>query len=377
MARVIVSALRISSMLANRNRSVSDAASALSLSVHLQELVSEDSEVSFEDLVALGRYFKKPWSYILIDGSEVFDSVGQDNRSIGNLRRPLSPELLDAVEAVNVMLAAAADLFSDTRCEVPPTRITPDTSPETAGAVIRDFLGVSVEKQIRTHDEFEALRVWTEALQARGIYVSQRRLQDETVRAFSRVAGDHAVVVLDTGDTAYARAFSLLHEYCHVILRSTGLCDLSDQSRLERHCNAVAAATLMPRSLVASKLAGRRFDDSPDAADNLIRDLSHELRVSQAALLIRLRELGVLNQAAYDALEDRRAARRAGSVKNSGGTYYPPRINRVGRRYARNVFSVLDDGLIDRQDASALLEIGEHLLSTYHEELERPAKRLL
>jgi Zn-dependent peptidase ImmA (M78 family) len=362
-------------MLANRNKLVSDIAADVPLSVDLSVLVAADTELPFEDLVALAKHFKRPWSYLLIDEAEVFDSAGQDNRSFSNQRRAPSPELMDEIEAVAEMLAAAVELFPSNRYEVPPAAITSDTSPEVAGAAIRDFLGITTDQQTRARDDFEALRLWVDALHARGVYVSQRRLQDETIRAFSRVEGEQAVVVVDTGDTPYARIFSLLHEYCHVILRSTGLCDLDDHSAVERHCNAAAAATLMPRALVTSIRAGRSFGVSPDADDSLLREMSSELRVSQAALLIRLRELGAIDQATYDDLEARRSARRVDESRTPGGTYYPPQINRIGRRYAHNVFGALDHGLINRQDASALLEVGEHLVATYRDELEGRAGR--
>lgn len=95
-------------MLANRNKSVSDVAADVPLSVDLSVLVATDTELLFEDLVALGKHFKRPWSYLLIDEAEVFDSAGQDNRSFTNQRRAPSPELLDDIEAVAEMLAAAA-----------------------------------------------------------------------------------------------------------------------------------------------------------------------------------------------------------------------------------------------------------------------------
>lgn len=375
MAKVMVSAHRFRSMLANRHRSVEDVAAAVVLSVDPSELHSADTELTFDDLQALSGFFKRPWSYLLIDEAEVFDAAGHDNRSVLNQRRPLSPAILDEVDAVAEMLAAASELFPGTRYEIPPSRISPDTPADTAGSAIREFLAVSVHQQLACRDDFEALRLWVDALQDRGVYVSQRPLRAQAIRAFSRIAGEQAVVVVDTGDSAYARIFSLIHEYCHVILRSAGLCDLDDHSAIERHCNATAAAVLMPASLVSQVAEGKTFGTSPDADDSLIKDLSRELRVSQAALLIRLRELGVLREPAYEALEARRVGRRRDEVKTPGGTYYPPRINRVGRRYARNVFTALDDGLIDRQDASALLEIGEHLLKTYRGELDRSSRQ--
>lgn len=367
MGSVTVSAARLSSMLGNRNQSPVDLA-GLDLSVDPSLCVQADSDLTLEDLVGLGKFFKRPWSYLLIDEPEVLDTVGQDNRSLRNQKFPPSVALLDQIHAVVEMLSTAADLFPETTFEVP-AGIASSTTAKTAGRVIREFLGVSERDQLQAKDDFSALRVWIDAVHRRGVYVSQRNLGDDTVRAFSRVDGSHAVIVLDTRDSAYARAFSLLHEYAHIVLRSEGICDLTEHSRIERFCNAVAAAALMPSKFVYKVLADRSFTGTADFDDDLLRDLSRGLRVSQAALLIRLRELGVISDSHYEAMEERRSRRRSEHVRTPGGTYYPPRINRVGRRYAREVFGALDDGQINRQDASAALEIGEHLLNTYRSEL--------
>ena len=122
MATVTVSALRISSMLNNRNLAPSDLA-LVGLSVDPEQLVASDSDVSFEDLVALGQRFSKPWSFFLVDEAEVYRSTGQDNRSIGNRREPPSPDMLEVIETVADMLEAATELFPDTKYEVPPVRI--------------------------------------------------------------------------------------------------------------------------------------------------------------------------------------------------------------------------------------------------------------
>jgi len=367
MGSVTVSAARLASMLGNRHQSSTDLAD-LALSIDPNRCVQIDSDLTLEDLVSLGKFFKRPWSYLLIDEPEVLDTVGQDNRSLRNQKHPPSAALLDQIHAVVEMLSTAADLFPETTFEVP-AGITSSTTAKTAGRVIREFLGVSEQDQLQAKDDFTALRVWIDAVHRRGVYVSQRNLGDDTVRAFSRADGPHAVIVLDTRDSAYARAFSLLHEYAHIVLRSEGICDLEEHSRIERFCNAVAAAALMPSKFVYKVLAGRTFTGTADFDDELLRELSKGLRVSQAAVLIRLRELGVISTSHYEAMEERRSRRRSEHERTPGGTYYPPRINRVGRRYAREVLGALDDGQIDRQDASAALEIGEHLLNTYRAEL--------
>jgi hypothetical protein len=261
-------------MLKNRNLTPADLTLA-GLSAHPEQLVATDSEVSYEDLVALAKRFGRPWSFFLIDEPEVYRSAGQDNRSVGNRRNAPSPELLDVVEAVADMLDAAADLFPTTKYEVPSERINNGTPFEEAGVAIRRFLGMTDTLQLTFRRDFESLRAWADALQARGVYVSQRRLYDPTIRAFSRVVGDQAVVVVDTGDIPHARTFSLIHEYCHVVLHSAGMCDMSEHSVTERYCNAVAGATLLPLGLVRSVQNGRRWGLSDESDDELPVSYTH------------------------------------------------------------------------------------------------------
>jgi Zn-dependent peptidase ImmA (M78 family) len=353
--------------LANRNLSVETVSSAVVTDVSLLDLVNRDLEVEFRDIQSLATFFRRPWSYILVDEPEQFPDVGRDNRTWQNRRQGWSIELLDDLEAADSILESAAELFPGSGYQVP--ILSADQSVEPFAHELRAFLGVTEAQQVSARDEFAALRLWVTAIHARGIFVAQRRLRDAHVRAFSKIRLGQAVVVVDSGDGAYSRIFSALHEYCHIILRTTGVCDLDDHSSTERFCNAVAAATLLPDTLLAGVLGDRSFTGNEED-DLLVRSLSHELRVSQAVALIRLRDRGTVSHEIFQRLEERRAARR-GQSATSGGQFYPPRINRVGRKFARSVVDAVGGGLIDRQDASGLLEIGEHLFDRYAEELSK------
>lgn len=368
MPTIVVSASRFRSMLANRHWNVDEVATRVATDIDVRDLAERDQPVEFTDLVELGKLFKRPWAYLLSDEVERFPRPGQDNRTVANQRVPASAELIEEYEAAAAILDAAAGLFPEQTYEVPQARITGGTPAEESAGLIRAFLDVTPEEQLTAKDEFAALRLWVAALHRRGVYVAQRRLKDKTVRAFSKAEGGQAVIVVDTGDIPYARVFSALHEYCHVVLRTTGICDLDEHRDVERYCNEVAAAVLLPSDLLDRELAGGGFGVSPEADDDRLIRLSHHLRVSQAVLLIRMRDRGTISQDAFDELEGRRQLRRPGS-KAPGGQYYPTAINRVGRRFARNVFGALAEGAIDRQDAGALLGVGEHSVERFRTEL--------
>ena len=328
-----------------------------------------DQDVEFDDLIKLAGVFSRPWSYLLIDAAEIYPNAGSDNRTYANQKVALSPELVIELQMADLMLDAAADLFpgegyrtpSVPRGGVPAVRL---------GAEIRAFLEVSVEDQLAAKDEFAALRMWIAALNNQGVYVSQRSLKDPTVRAFSKVRDDQAVIVVSTKDHPHPRIFSVIHEYCHVTLHSTGICDLLDHSGIERYCNEVAAGVLLPHDLLKRLLTPGAFAGGDDAADDALRIMSMRLHVSQQALLIALREQHVISQDVYEAMEGRRATRRKSGKKSSGGpTYYTVAINKVGRMFAHRVVDAMTDGSIDRQDASVLLGVGEHNVGNFIREL--------
>lgn len=348
----------------------SDVAERAELGVRADELTDADLDVELADLRALAKVFKRPWSYLLIDEAERFPSAGSDNRTFANQRAGLSPDLLAELQATDLMLATAEELFPGHAYRVPTVVYAEAPTADSLAAQTRTFLGVSIDDQLTVKDEFAALRTWVAAIHATGVYVAQRKLPDATIRAFSKVEGDQAVIVVDTGDTAYARIFSALHEYCHVTLRSTGICDLDDHSAVERYCNAVAAGVLLPGELLDRIVTTSEFSRGDLASDEKLKTLSRQLHVSQAALLIRLRDHGTIAQDLYEAMELRRATRRGGA-KKPGGTYYPPAINKVGRLYAHRVVDALNDGAIDRQDASVFLGVGEHLMPSYLAELAK------
>ena len=349
-------------MLRNRNLSPDDLADRMDHVLDVNSLMARDVDVEFEELQALGAAFGRPWAYLLIDEPESPPRAGEDHRTVANQRRGLSAELVPEIGAADQMLEDAIELFPDLVATIPRIRLGTGIEPDVAGQSMRAGLGVAVEQQLAASDGYAALRIWVAALHRQGIFVSQRRLRDSTVRAFSMQRAGRAIVVVDTGDTAYARIFSLLHEYAHLAMRSAGVCDLNEHTAIERYCNAVAAAALLPKDLLFHEAAWPWGNDD-DEDDAHLRQLSRRLSVSQAAVLIRLRDLGTLRQDLYEMIELRRQARRGSAAK--GGTYYPTEINKVGRLFAHRVFDAYDAGVVDRQDVAALIGVGEHNVAKY------------
>ncbi|MCY3705488.1 MAG: ImmA/IrrE family metallo-endopeptidase [Gammaproteobacteria bacterium] len=152
---------------------------------------------------------------------------------------------------------------------------------------IRRLLGISIQEQKGWKDSYAALNGWRQAVQQCGVLVFQARGVDVSeMRGFSVTEEPMPLIVLNTKDAPYGRVFTLLHEFCHVLLRKGGICDLKDRGRkpednlIEVFCNRVAAETLVPRHAFAQSPVVRdhpaRTEWQVGEIAALAREFSHE-----------------------------------------------------------------------------------------------------
>lgn len=158
---------------------------------------------------------------------------------------------------------------------------------------IRTYLGVSKEIQESWKNPYESLNGWKGLIESRGILVFQSsQIEVTEMRGFSIATQPFPVIVLNSADAPFGRIFTLLHELTHIALRSDGVCTLdSHKDRTEIFCNAVAGATLLPKSWLTS------YSSSWD--DETIRAASKKFGASSQVVLRRLLTLGEITQAEY------------------------------------------------------------------------------
>jgi Zn-dependent peptidase ImmA (M78 family) len=106
------------------------------------------------------------------------------------------------------------------------------------------------------------------------------------------------VIVANIKDAPRGRVFTLVHEVAHVALRQDGLCDLDDVTtrsrerlQVERFCNTVAGATLVPRDAILGLDVVRSHGTGPEWTDEALSALADRFGVSQEVILRRLLDL--------------------------------------------------------------------------------------
>jgi Zn-dependent peptidase ImmA (M78 family) len=157
-------------------------------------------------------------------------------------------------------------------------------------------------------------------------------------------------------------------------LNEEALCDLADNranqptivERVERFCNQVSAAVLMPAASLLVDPAILHAHPSTEWTNDELFRLAGLFKVSTEALLLRLVTLGKASMDFYwsrrpsfvQRYKEMRDANEAKLKQSEGGpSPYLMKIRNLGRRYITDVLDAYDRDLIDPSDVSDFLDI--------------------
>lgn len=241
------------------------------------------------------------------------------------------------------------------------------TDPEATGQRARGLIAITDAVQRSWKSTADALTAWRAAIERRGVFVFQlRRVPVEEMRGLSIAEAPFPVIAVNRKDAPVARIFSLLHEFIHVLVGRSGLCDGSDEplatrdsGDIEVFCNAAAAATLMPRDSLLAHALVRSHQPGASWDEEALRKLGSAYRVSTEALLRRLVSLELASPGEYAALRRRLAARPPASADGGGPRERGHEIvlRTQATAYVRLVLEALGADAITAADAADYLDM--------------------
>lgn len=283
-----------------------------------------------------------------------------------------TPELYRAIRRVRMQREVSIEL-AELRDEQPqPVELALrlDLDPEVAGDQVRAWLG-AISSTALQELPGSVLNAWAALIEREAILVTQiQGVELEEMRGLSISEQPFPIIVLNGKDAPAGKLFTLLHELVHVLLRLGGLCDLKDDPRhprtpveqIERFCNRVAAAILVPRTALLDHPMVASASPSTKWTDGNIRWLANRFGVSNEALLLRLVTLGLASEDDY---RRRRklflriyAARQERRRETSGGPgYYRMKLRDFGRRYVSMVLDAYRQEDINGSEVADYLDI--------------------
>src|SRR5690606_5970504 len=138
--------------------------------------------------------------------------------------------------------------------------------------------------------ESQVFNFWRGLLEHHGFLVFQTtRIDLDAFRGLSIFHDSLPIILLNGADSNNGKVFTLFHELAHLSNRTSGMCDLDDNTSEEGVANAFAANFLMPRSQVES--AARVAQGS---AMERAEAIAGAFKVSVLAAGVRLRTLELI-----------------------------------------------------------------------------------
>ncbi len=294
--------------------SVDDAARKIgTTSERLTDWESDKDRPTINQLRKAAEVYKRPLAvFYLSEIPRRFRVVQDFRRMPGVVAGIYSPRLRVELREAAHKRELALDLARDLGEEPPGFSLRADlrNDAEEVAATIRSALGVRWEDQQQWRNSRVAFNNWRDRVEGAWVLVFQAiNIPLDEMRGFSIAEPTLPIVEVNRKDAYAGRLFSLMHEFTHLLLRQSGICDLDDDAdrrpedqRVEIFCNRVAGAVLVPRDLLMTEPIIAAAPDGPQAWDDETLDaLARRFGTSREVVLRRLLICGRTTEAFYRA----------------------------------------------------------------------------
>jgi Zn-dependent peptidase ImmA (M78 family)/transcriptional regulator with XRE-family HTH domain len=202
----------------------------------------------------------------------------------------LSPEVYLAKRRA-IYLAEKLMELTGKKSSIP--SIPPNCGPEELACWLREKLGIMPPVSSGQSGRLTPVRIleyYKRSFEEKmGLLIIEFPMKTNDVRAFC-IALDISVIVLNENEAPQAKLFSIAHEVCHILRKTSGICsiDIEEKEGQEAFCNRFAAELLVP----AREL--RQLGE--EVNEESIRKLAREYGVSRQVIGIRLKNLGLIGE---------------------------------------------------------------------------------
>jgi Zn-dependent peptidase ImmA (M78 family) len=237
-------------------------------------------------------------------------------------------------------------------------QFAPNVNIAEMAAVVRDYVGVSIQQQQAWRGDDAALKEWRSALLSVGVYVFKDAFRVDDFSGFRLYDDEFPIIYVNNSATKTRQIFTYFHELAHLIFHTSGVDKVrdgyidrlvGDARQIEVICNSFAAQVLLPEDAFQRSMAGRQANE---ATAELLADQFH---VSREVIFRRLLDQGKVTQDEYDRAVERWNAQRQ-VERAPGGNPYWTKLSYLGREYVALALSHYHRNRIDESQLADFLD---------------------
>lgn len=245
--------------------------------------------------------------------------------------------------------------------------IDPSFNPQEVGLTIRKALGMPLDHQPSWSSLRKAFDAWRRAIERQNVLVflsadHPNSWRPEEAHGFTICERRLPVIVVNSHDSQSRQLFTLVHEFVHLLLKTSALCDVFDHpvqgaNLVEVFCNNVAAQVLLPDSFLKKHPFFQEAQHQNLWKDETIEALAKAFSVSREMIVFRLYQYGLVTEEFYLQRRQRYIEEWRESRSSRGrGPAYPYRLKRrLGEFFLSQVFSAYGEQQITLTELSSLV----------------------
>lgn len=359
---------------------------AQKIGVHTDKLIEWESGLSRPSMPqakSMARIYKRPLAIFYLPEAPKEPKIPHNFRRLPEGDTRISPRLAFELRYALYRREEAIDLTLEQDEIVAPFSLSYDKneSVNNIAHYIREKLGITFQEQHLWRDPDIAVKHWIRAVESLGILVFQTDsirygVLVQEMRGVSFYFDTYPIILLNGLEKANPKIFTLIHELCHLVLHTDGICDidLTSSEDIEVMCNAVSGEVLVPESYLRN-MDVLAHNIGIGLLDDVTHKLAREFSVSRWVILRRLLTLNYISQSIYAEKDTEFRSEffyhEVHLQKSSGGPLrHHMAMRNNGPRYTGIVLDAFNYGTISAMEACRHLGLHykhwDNLVLAYH-----------
>ncbi|MBD3213427.1 MAG: ImmA/IrrE family metallo-endopeptidase [Candidatus Lokiarchaeota archaeon] len=355
--------------------SLEEAAKSYMSPEKLERAERGEEKLTFKQFLTIANRYKRPPAFFYLERPPPEKFFKNDFRTIESERVKFTPILRDEIQKIKEKRLLAVR-FQDYDREYDYSyisSITLNQNPESVANKILQVVNLDMVEREKWNNKYDAFNEWKQRFENIGILIFQiSDIDINEMRGFSIPEIPYPSIILNRSDSVLGRIFTLIHEFCHLMLKKGGICTLKPEDEIhfeiERFCNAATGAALVPKNALFKIKGVKRVDVPKNWEETELNRLKRVFWVSKEVILRRFLTLQKTSREFYN--EKRKEWQGLPKPTQAGGpAHYKKILTGYSRNYINIALNAMRNGKITLHDLSYYLDMNLKHLSKLEENL--------